>query len=136
MQAGFAFLEAGAVRSKNTTNILIKNLLNSSTYKMCYRNFLTKNFFRKFAGICAIFYWATGWAFAFGPREWWGRPFCGLSEFFAGYAAPERFSTWFFQYSFAATSSTIVSGGVAERIEVIAYFAYSAVYTGEGIYEI
>ena len=33
MQAGFAFLEAGSVRSKNTTNILIKNALDSCKYK-------------------------------------------------------------------------------------------------------
>ena len=32
MQAGFAFLEAGSVRSKNTTNILIKNALDSCKY--------------------------------------------------------------------------------------------------------
>lgn len=33
MQAGFAFLEVGAVRSKNTTNILLKNFLDACKYK-------------------------------------------------------------------------------------------------------
>ncbi|VDM73063.1 unnamed protein product [Strongylus vulgaris] len=49
MQCGFAFLEAGAVRSKNTTNILIKNLLDSC--------------------IAIIGYWSLGWAFAYGDSS-------------------------------------------------------------------
>ena len=44
MQCGFALLEAGAVRSKNTVNILIKNMLD--------------------ALIGGVVYWACGWAFA------------------------------------------------------------------------
>ena len=47
MQCGFAFLEAGAVRSKNTVNILIKNMLD------CL--------------IGGSSYWAIGWALAYGP---------------------------------------------------------------------
>ena len=59
MQAGFAFLEAGSVRTKNTVNILIKNLL----------DFL----------LGGIGYWSTGWAVAYGPG---GNGFIGGSNFF------------------------------------------------------
>ncbi|CAI5455900.1 unnamed protein product [Caenorhabditis angaria] len=103
MQCGFAFLEAGAVRSKNTTNILIKNLLDSL--------------------IVIIGYWAVGWAFAYGEsaNETVGL-FVGHSQFFlAGYT---DYSKFFFQYVFAATAATIVSGAVAERCEFACYVAY------------
>merc|ERR1719394_252540 len=59
MQCGFAFLEAGSVRSKNTVNILIKNMLD--------------------AFIGATSYWAIGWGLAYGPD---GNYFCGGSEYF------------------------------------------------------
>merc|ERR1712018_559076 len=58
VQCGFAFLEAGSVRSKNTVNIQIKNMLD--------------------AFIGAVSYWALGWALAHGAG---GNPFCGGSGF-------------------------------------------------------
>jgi len=106
MQGGFAFLEAGSVRSKNTVNILIKNILD------CF--------------IGGVSYWAIGWGLAYGPG---GNPFCGGSQFFS-YAMPyDLYPKWFFQFVFAATTATIVSGSVAERCQFGAYFTYSILLT-------
>ncbi|KAK0396554.1 hypothetical protein QR680_001765 [Steinernema hermaphroditum] len=103
MQCGFAFLEAGAVRSKNTTNILIKNLLDSC--------------------IAVIGYWAIGWALAYGSAgESALGLFFGQSQFFL--ANMDEYPKFFFQYVFAATASTIVSGAVAERCEFATYISY------------
>ncbi|XP_045176658.1 putative ammonium transporter 1 [Mercenaria mercenaria] len=106
MQAGFAFLEAGAVRSKNTVNILIKNALDSF-----------------FGGVS---YWLIGYALAFGK----GNAFIGYT-YFAHSGLPETmYAHWFFQFVFAATAATIVSGAVAERCDFTAYLVYSTLVTG------
>lgn len=107
MQCGFAFLEAGAVRSKNTVNILIKNMLD------CL--------------IGAVSYWAIGWAVAFGKS---GNGFIGTSGFFGVDVGHENYPKWFFQFVFAATAATIVSGSIAERCTFHAYFVYSLIITG------
>jgi len=107
MQCGFAFLEAGCVRSKNTVNILIKNMLDA------------------FMG--SISYWAIGWGLAYGPG---GNLFCGGSEYFNYQMEYTDYSNWFFQFVFAATAATIVSGAIAERCQFAAYFLYSLVITG------
>uniref|UniRef100_A0A8R1DF73 Ammonium transporter n=1 Tax=Caenorhabditis japonica TaxID=281687 RepID=A0A8R1DF73_CAEJA len=105
MQCGFAYLEAGAVRSKNTTNILIKNLLDSC--------------------ICIIGYWAIGWALAYGESGDGVNLFIGHSQFFlSGFSDYPKF---FFQYVFSATAATIVSGAVAERCEFVTYVTYCSV---------
>jgi len=106
MQGGFAFLEAGSVRSKNTVNILIKNILD--------------------AFIGGVSYWAIGWGLAYGPG---GNPFCGGSEFFNYGMNYDEYPKWFFQFVFAATAATIVSGAVAERCQFGAYFTYSILLT-------
>uniref|UniRef100_A0AC35U7H8 Ammonium transporter n=1 Tax=Rhabditophanes sp. KR3021 TaxID=114890 RepID=A0AC35U7H8_9BILA len=107
MQCGFAFLEAGAVRSKNTTNILIKNLLDSC--------------------LAVIGYYAVGWAFAYGPGTEGStfNLFIGYSQFFL--SGVDNYAKFFFQYVFAATSATIVSGAVAERCEFANYITYCTV---------
>jgi Amt family ammonium transporter len=107
MQCGFAFLEAGSVRSKNTVNILIKNMLD--------------------AFIGAASYWAIGWGLAYGPD---GNYFCGGSQYFNIAMEYEDYPKWFFQYVFAATAATIVSGAIAERCQFAAYFLYSIIITG------
>ncbi|XP_076114294.1 putative ammonium transporter 1 isoform X1 [Mytilus galloprovincialis] len=106
MQGGFAFLEAGSVRSKNTTNILIKNLLD--------------------AFISGISYWMVGYAFGFGD----GNAFIGYSGFALSGVEGSSYAYWFFQYVFAATAATIVSGAVAERCDFVAYLVYSSCITG------
>jgi len=106
MQGGFAFLEAGSVRSKNTVNILIKNMLD--------------------AFIGGLSYWAIGWGLAYGAG---GNPFCGGSEFFNYQLDYDKYPKWFFQFVFAATAATIVSGAIAERCQFGAYFLYSILLT-------
>lgn len=115
MQAGFALVETGTVRSKNSKNILIKNL-----FDCC-------------AG--AIAFWAVGFAFAFGQEGDAGK-FIGSNAkyFFAADLDTEDGSNtwilWAFQFSFAATAATIVSGSLAERTMLPAYMFFSVLMTG------
>ncbi|XP_069694958.1 putative ammonium transporter 1 isoform X3 [Periplaneta americana] len=106
MQCGFACLEAGAVRSKNTTNIIMKNIMDIF--------------------ISAVAYWLVGYALGHGH----GNPVFG-GTYFAGVGLPAgRRAHWFFHCVFAATAATLVSGAVAERCNYIAYITYSAVISG------
>ena len=77
MQCGFAFLEAGSVRSKNTVNILIKNMLD--------------------VFIGGVSYWALGWGLAYGAE---GNVFCGGSQFFNYQLPYDQYPKWFFQVDF------------------------------------
>ena len=108
MQCGFAFLEAGAVRSKNTVNILIKNWLDTC--------------------LGAIVYWAIGFGLTWGDGE---NPFCGTSHFLGIGVTNYDLSKFFFQFTFAATASTLVSGALAERCNFIAYLVYCNLITGK-----
>jgi ammonium transporter, Amt family len=110
MQAGFAMLTAGSVRSKNTKNVLLKNMLDAS------------------AGVLA--YFLFGWAFAYGPGH---NKFIGWGNFALTSYKGEAFNEnhkFFFQWAFAATATTIVSGSVAERTSFYAYLAYAFILTG------
>ncbi|XP_069694960.1 putative ammonium transporter 1 isoform X2 [Periplaneta americana] len=106
MQIGFASLEAGAVRTKNTTNIIMKNLMD-----VC---------------LSCISYWLVGYALGYGE----GNFFLGYT-YWASHAVPSsQLSHWFFQFGFAATAATIVSGAVAERCNYIAYIVYTTCISG------
>ncbi|XP_062518348.1 uncharacterized protein LOC134193537 [Corticium candelabrum] len=86
MQAGFAFLEAGSVQSKNTTNILFKNFISS---------------------ICSFLAcWACGHMFAFGG----GNAFIGNKHFFLAAVGrhSEELVDWFIYYVYTITAATII----------------------------
>jgi len=107
MQAGFAMLCAGSVRSKNTKNILIKNVLD--------------------ACVGAIAWFLFGFGFAFGTTEGHDKsPFLGSGNFaMKGIEAHDSLGTFLFQWAFSAAAATIVSGSVAERTKFEAYLGYS-----------
>jgi Amt family ammonium transporter len=110
MAAGFAMLEAGLVRAKNTTEILTKNI---SLY-----------------AISCIMYLVCGYAIMYGGDYLLsgitGDGFTGAEEP-ATYAPSADF---FFQVVFVATAMSIVSGAVAERMKLWAFLAFAVVMTG------
>jgi len=109
MQTGFAMLCAGLVRAKNTKNILLKNVLDAC------------------AG--ALGFWSVGYAFAYGEAGG-GNPFIGNTYFFmTNFEETATYQGWLFQFAFAATAATIVSGAVAERTMMSAYLCYSFALT-------
>lgn len=106
MQAGFALVEAGFTRSKNTVNILMKNLIDFA--------------------FGSIAFFVIGFGIMFGA----GNGFFGTFSLYndgiwSGGIPPEAFLI--FQTVFAATAATIVSGAMAERTHFISYLVYSVV---------
>lgn len=110
MAAGFAMLEAGLVRAKNTTEILTKNI---ALY-----------------AISCTMYLVCGYAIMYGGDYMLsgitGDGFSGAEEP-ATYAPSADF---FFQVVFVATAMSIVSGAVAERMKLWAFLAFAVVMTG------
>lgn len=112
MAAGFAMLEAGLVRSKNTTEILTKNI---ALY-----------------AIASIMYMICGYYIMYGGAGIFldgimGDGATGVAEDAATYAPSAYF---FFQVVFVATAMSIVSGAVAERMKLWAFLAFTVVMTG------
>ena len=112
MAAGFAMLEAGLVRSKNTTEILTKNVALYAIACIMY-------------SICgyAIMYPELGSVLLSGIT---GNGVDGVEEP-ATYAPSADF---FFQVVFVATAMSIVSGAVAERMKLWVFLAFAVVMTG------
>ncbi len=107
MQAGFAFLESGAARAKNSVNVLMKNYMD-----MC---------------LGGVIFWAWGFGLMFGdnPTGW-----LGMDQFFTQQLTNAEATKLAYQIMFAATAATIVSGAVAERMHFTAYLLFSAMVTG------
>ncbi|MEE4112519.1 MAG: ammonium transporter, partial [Desulfobacteraceae bacterium] len=108
MQAGFAMVEAGFTRAKNSINIMMKNLMDFS--------------------IGSIAFWAIGFGLMFGATStgWFGTTGFFLSDFTPD-GDPWVLAFWMFQVVFAATAATIVSGAMAERTKFTGYILYSIV---------
>ena len=76
----------------------------------------------------ALAYWLLGYGLSYGEPS---NPFCGLGEFcpltdpFNDTQSGLHYSQYLFQFSFAATATTIVSGAVAMRLKFGVYCAYS-----------
>lgn len=106
MQAGFALVETGFTRAKNSVNILMKNLM----------DFV----------IGSLVFFLVGFGLMFGVSNGlFGTTMFGLSG-----TAPGDSWNWtflIFQTVFAATAATIVSGAMAERTKFMSYLIYSAV---------
>jgi len=103
MAAGFTMLEAGLVRSKNTTAILTKNI-------------------GLFAIACTM-YMVYGYELMYGG----GIMLEGISGAGETYSSAADF---FFQVVFVATAMSIVSGAVAERMKLFSFFIFAIVFTG------
>ena len=105
MQIGFCMLEAGAVTSKSTESIMMKNAID--------------------AAITGLVWWAVGHALAFGT----GSGFVGVATpslfFMGGVDDAYEWATFFFHLNFAMTASTIVSGAIAERAHILSYLLFS-----------
>ena len=106
MQAGFALVEAGLTRAKNTSNIMMKNVMDFVIGSVCF--------------------WIIGSAFMFGATKF---GFIGTDGFFMDIFTTGDDWNWtymFFQTMFCATAATIVSGAMAERTQFRSYLIYSA----------
>ena len=120
MAAGFAMLEAGLVRSKNTAEILTKNVA--------------------LFAIACIMYMVCGYAMMYGGDYFLAGiadvdPDAVLGDFkeqddFRGGSIYSGASDFFFQVVFVATAMSIVSGAVAERMKLWAFLAFAVVMTG------
>lgn len=124
MNLGFALVESGFARSKNTVNILSKNFI--------------------IFAISSLAFWAIGWGLMFGN----GSKFIGLEGLYGvggldnspatgdaysgvysamSWATVPLLAKFFFQLVFAGTAATIVSGAVAERIKYFSFILFSFV---------
>ena len=111
MAAGFAMLESGLVTSKSVSTIAAKNI---GLY-----------------AIAGLMFWVVGYNLAYGISEggYIGifMPWSDSSIIDTGYSDG---SDWFFQMVFCATTMSIVSGTLAERIKIWPFFLFAAILTG------
>ncbi len=122
MAAGFAMLEAGLVRSKNTTEILTKNValfaIASTMYMVCGYDFMYGGGMF-LSGVETV-----------GNLDVAGALAASAENGFDGDSVYSGASDFFFQVVFVATAMSIVSGAVAERMKLWAFLAFAVVMTG------
>ena len=111
MAAGFAMLESGLVTSKSVSAICAKNI---GLYS-----------------IAGLMFWVVGYNLAYGiPEGGYIGSFTAWSDASAIDTGYSDGSDWFFQMVFCATTVSIVSGTLAERIKVWPFFLFAAILTG------
>jgi Amt family ammonium transporter len=113
MAAGFAMLESGLVRSKNTTEILTKNIA-------------------LYAVACTM-YMVCGYSIMYGGGDFTMFLSGIVGDGVSGAEEPATYAPsadFFFQVVFVATAMSIVSGAVAERMKLWAFLAFAVVMTG------
>ncbi len=115
MAAGFAMLEMGLVRKKNVSMQGVKNI---ALYSIAGLMFWLIGYNVMYGGT------AGGFIGSFGPYSF---PAAGEGTAEAGYSVA---SDWFFQMVFAATTASIVSGAVAERIKLWPFLIFTIILTG------
>lgn len=103
MQTGLAVIEVGTVREKNQMNVMMRN----------FADFL--------AG--GLAFWVYAFAFMYG-RGIYTNPFFGVGDFFLDLVnndplAAQVFSHFIFQIGYASTTTTIISGVIAERVRYV-----------------
>ena len=120
MAAGFAMLESGMVRSKNVATICLKNI--------------------SLFSIAGLMYWLVGYNLMYGIEEggYIGELFAvwsaddsaiagDVADFSGGYASG---ADWYFQMVFCATTASIVSGTIAERMKLWPFLIFTLFLTG------
>jgi Amt family ammonium transporter len=117
MHLGFATLEAGLTRSKNTVNILFKNTIIPAIGLLTYA-LVGFNLMYPGADFAGGFFGFAGFGVSL-PEGW------DTSNYNAGYT---YFTDFIFQAMFAATAATIVSGAVAERVKLGPFITFSILY--------
>ncbi|MFP3976342.1 ammonium transporter [Marinobacter sp. KMM 10035] len=121
MAAGFAMLESGLVRAKNTTEILTKNV---ALYAIACTMYLVCGYAIMYDGTLLLNgIEQTDAAAVLGD-------FASREDGFEGGAIYSSAADFFFQVVFVATAMSIVSGAVAERMKLWAFLAFAVVMTG------
>ena len=111
MAAGFTMLESGLVTSKSVSAICAKNI---GLYS-----------------IAGLMFWLVGYNLAYGiPEGGYIGSFTPWSDGSAVDTGYSDGSDWFFQMVFCATTMSIVSGTLAERIKIWPFFLFAAILTG------
>lgn len=107
MQAGFALLESGMARAKNSVNVVMKNYMD-----LC---------------LGSLAFWLIGYGLMFGDNP---TGLLGETHFLLGNAEHMDYSLLFFQTMFAATAVTIASGAMAERTQYGGYLIGAIIVCG------